>query len=60
MMGIVAFIKWLVEKYKKDHVYWLYIMIVIIMFFIFYPAVSGMIVGDDYIDSLKWLSSWYF
>ena len=60
MLGIVSLIKWLCEKSKSDKVYWIYIYSVIIMFFIFFPVVSGMMVSDDYINSLKWLSSWYF
>lgn len=60
MMGIVAFIKWLVEKYKSDKVYISYIILVVLMFFIFYPVAAGMRVGEDYINSLKWLSSWHF
>lgn len=60
MLGIVSLIKWLVEKTKSDKVYWIYIYSVIIMFFIFYPVVSGMSIESDYIESLKWLSSWYF
>ncbi len=60
MLGIVSLIKWLVEKTKSDKVYWIYIYSVIIMFFIFYPVVSGISIESDYIESLKWLSSWYF
>ena len=47
MLGIVSLIKWLVEKTKNDKVYWIYIYSVIIMFFIFYPIVSGMIIDND-------------
>ena len=60
MMGIVSFVKWLTEKYKTNKVYWLYVAIVIILFFVFYPVTSGMRVAEDYIESLKWFSSWWF
>ena len=60
MLGIVAFIKWITEKYKTDKVYWLYIILVIIMFFVFYPVVSGIRIDKDYINALRWFSSWYF
>ena len=60
MIGIVSLIKWITEKTKSDKVYWIYIYSVIIMFFIFYPVVSGKMIDNEYIESLKWLSSWYF
>ena len=59
MLGIVAFIKWLSEKYSK-RVYFVYISLVIIGFMVFYPVVSGMNISEDYINALKWFSSWYF
>ena len=60
MLGIVSLIKWLTEKYKNDKVYWLYIGLIVITFFIFFPVISGMRVEEDYINALKWLKSWYF
>ncbi len=60
MLGIVAFIKWITEKFKTNKIYWLYICLVIIVFIIFFPVVSGINVSEDYINSLKWLSSWIF
>ena len=60
MLGITSFIKWITEKTKKDIVYCGYIILVIIMFVIFYPIVSGLPVGDEYINVLKWFPSWYF
>ena len=60
MLAIVSLIKWITEKTKNDHVYYGYIALIIIMFIVFYPIVSGMPVGDEYINSLKWLPRWYF
>ena len=59
MLGIVAFIKWLSEKFSYK-IYWIYICLVIIGFMVFYPVVSGMNISEDYINALKWFSSWYF
>lgn len=60
MLAITAFIKWITEKIKNNSVYLFYVAIVILMFICFYPVISGMLTNSDYIDSLKWLSSWYF
>lgn len=60
MLAIVAFIKWITEKFKSNSIYLFYVGLVVLLFFIFYPVVSGMLTTSDYIDSLKWLSSWIF
>lgn len=60
MLAIVAFIKWITERLKNNSFYIFYIALVILLFFIFYPVASGLITTSDYIDSLKWFSSWIF
>ena len=60
MLGIVKFIKWITEKLKNNKVYYGYIALIIFTFIVFYPITSGMPVSGDYIESLKWLSGWYF
>lgn len=60
MLAIVAFIKWITDKFKSNSIYLFYVGLVILLFFIFYPVASGMLTTSDYIDSLKWLSSWIF
>ena len=60
MLAIVAFIKWISEKFKTNSFCVFYVALVVIVFFVFYPVTSGMITTTDYIDSLKWLSSWIF
>ena len=60
MLAIVAFIKWITEKINNNNVYIYYTILVIFTFMIFYPVISGMLTTSDYIDSLKWLSSWIF
>ena len=60
MLAIVSLVKWITEKMKNNSFYIFYIALVILLFIIFYPVVSGMVTTSDYIDSLKWLSSWIF
>ena len=60
MLAIVSFIRWITEKIKSDKVYYGYIALIIITFIIFYPVVSGMPVTSEYVESLRWLSGWYF
>lgn len=60
MLANVALIKWITDKIKNNSFYIFYTALVILMFIIFYPVVSGMITTSDYIDSLKWFSSWIF
>lgn len=60
MLAIVAFVKWITEKIRNNTFYVLYVILVVVMFFVFYPVVSGMLTTSDYIDSLKWLQSWIF
>ncbi len=60
MLGIVSLIKWITEKTKSNKAYYTYVVLIIVMFIIFYPIVSGMPVSGDYIESLKWLPGWYF
>lgn len=60
MLAIVAFIRWISEKLKTNSFYVFYVALVVVVFFVFYPVSSGMITSSNYIDSLKWLSSWIF
>lgn len=60
MLAIVALVKFITDRLKDNSFYIFYIALVILMFIIFYPVVSGVITTSDYIDSLKWLSTWIF
>lgn len=60
MLAIVSFMKWITEKINSNSFYIFYVALVVLLFFVFYPVVSGMMTTTDYIDSLKWLSSWIF
>lgn len=60
MLAIVALVKWITEKIKSNSFYIFYVAVVILLFFIFYPVISGMFTSEDYINSIKWLSTWIF
>lgn len=60
MLAIVAFMKWITEKTKSNLPLVFYMIIVIVCFILFYFVTSGKMVNSDFIESLKWLSSWIF
>lgn len=61
MLAIVYVIKNLIEAFPKTR-YWIYgyLGVVVILFIMFYPVLSGFEVSTDYIESLKWFESWVF
>lgn len=61
MLAIVYVIKNLLEAFPKTR-YWIYgyLGVVIILFIMFYPVLSGFQASTDYIESLKWFESWVF
>ena len=60
MLAIVAFLKWITEKFQNNSFYVFYVAVVILFFVLFYPVISGSLTTSNYVDSLKWLSSWIF
>ncbi len=60
MLAIVALIKFITEKIRNNSVYLFYVGVVILLFTYFYPVISGMITSEKYIETIRWLSSWYF
>jgi dolichyl-phosphate-mannose--protein O-mannosyl transferase len=60
MLGIVSLIKWITEKVKNNRVYYGYIILIITLFIIFYPVISGKPTTNEYVESLRWLPRWYF
>ena len=50
------------DKFPKfKYIIYTYLVMVLILFIMFYPLLSGMIVGKPYADSyLKWFDSWIF
>jgi dolichyl-phosphate-mannose--protein O-mannosyl transferase len=58
---IVYFIKNLVEKeIIPKYVVWIYMAFVMIVFFAYYPVLTGMPVPTSYVEKLRLFSSWYF
>ena len=60
MLAIVALIKFITEKIRNNSVYLFYVGVVILLFTYFYPVISGMITSDKYIETIRWVSTWYF
>jgi dolichyl-phosphate-mannose--protein O-mannosyl transferase len=60
MLMIVYMLKDLTEKTKKDLFIPIYLCLVLIFFIIYYPVAAGIPVSNNYIESLKLFSSWYF
>ena len=60
LLAVTSFLKWIYEKTNKKWIIWSYLIVVFIMFWIFYPVSSGIPVSKEYVNSLHWLSSWYF
>lgn len=60
MLGIVALIKNLTEKFHLRHTMWIYLAVVAVFFFLFYPITSGMMIPAEYANWLKWLPTWSF
>jgi len=59
----VPFVVLLIAMFFKNHVkheyvYYVYAGIVLVLFIIFFPVLSGMSVSVNYIESLKWLPEW--
>jgi dolichyl-phosphate-mannose--protein O-mannosyl transferase len=58
---IVYVIKYILEKYSYMRYYiFLYFGLVVALFIMFYPALSGTEVNSAYIQNLKWFDSWIF
>lgn len=60
MLAIVSLIKWITEKMKSNSFYIFYVALVIIIFLVFYPVTTGLTTTSEYVNALKWLSSWIF
>lgn len=58
---IVYVIKKAVDKYKGAKYFaYVYLGIVLALFILFYPGISGLEVPVSYMRALKWFSTWYF
>lgn len=60
MISIVYLFYDLEEKIKTDMIIPMYLIIVIIVFIIYYPVVSGMEISNNYFENIKLFDTWYF
>ncbi|MDP4145258.1 MAG: glycosyltransferase family 39 protein [Bacillota bacterium] len=62
MLCIVYVIAYLNEKYAKTKYYvYGYMGLVVILFIMFYPVISGMVIDKSFAQHyLKWFSTWFF
>lgn len=60
MLAIVALVRFITQKIRSNSFYLGYVILVVVLFILFYPVISGMLTSADYINSLKWLKSWIF
>jgi len=60
ILSIVYVIKYIMEEYKAKYGIYVYLGVVLLLFVIFFPALSGMTVSTDYIKGLRWFKSWTF
>ncbi|MDR0273544.1 MAG: glycosyltransferase family 39 protein [Clostridiales bacterium] len=45
---------------KRDYICFVYVAVVLALFIMFYPVISGMPVSTEYIEKLRWLPGWIF
>ena len=60
ILAITSMFKGICEKIKSNDLCLFYIVLVVVMFVIFYPVTTGIVVSNEYFDSIKWISSWWF
>jgi dolichyl-phosphate-mannose-protein mannosyltransferase len=62
MLSIVYMIAYFYKKYSKAKYFvYFYLSVVLLLFVMFYPVISGMVVDKAYVANfLKWFNSWYF
>lgn len=58
---IVYFFKNLIEKkIIPKYVLWIYMALVVAVFLLYYPVLTGLPVSTSYVEKLRLFSSWYF
>lgn len=60
MLTIVALIQALDKLTKRNWIMIAYIILIIVMFWIFYPVTSGVTMTIEQVKSFLWLKTWYF
>jgi len=61
ILSIVYIIKLFVDKYPKGKfIAYVYLGLVLALFVLYYPGLSGLEVPVEYMGNLKWFGTWYF
>jgi len=62
ILSIVYVIKFLLEKFPKTRYFiYGYLIIAVVLFIMFYPVLSGLLINRKYVDYiLRWLPTWDF
>ena len=60
MLAVVLLLKDICKKWHNKGIIYIYLALVIIFFIIYYPAVSGIYMPNNYFEFIKLFSSWYF
>ncbi|MFA6309459.1 MAG: glycosyltransferase family 39 protein [Clostridia bacterium] len=59
ILAMVYVFKTAMDKYvNAKYAVYLYLAIVLLLFILFYPVISGLVVDKSYLKSLHWISSW--
>ena len=48
------------KKIISKWVVFIYLGVVLVLFVVFYPVLTGMTVPESYVNNLEWLSTWSF
>ena len=62
---IVFITVWLIREFDERHpklrrVKWAYLGLVVLLFALFYPVISGAPASIEYVRALEWLPGWTF
>jgi dolichyl-phosphate-mannose--protein O-mannosyl transferase len=62
ILCITYIIEYIEERIPKSkYIVYGYLLLVLVLFMMFYPILSGMVVSKAYVSSfLRWFKSWYF
>ena len=60
MLTIVALIQQLDKLTKRNWIMIAYIILIIVMFWVFYPVTSGVTMTMEQVKNFLWLKTWYF
>ena len=60
MLTITNLFRDLLEKFKTNIPMLMYMLVVIVVFIVYYPAISGTFMPAKYFDAIKIFDTWYF